>query len=225
MKTEKAPSKIASLRRIEAGLLLELGQKEAAISVAASLVEEHPDGNKERAFHADILVRSFLWRDAEEEFTEAHRLCLREGKVDKAFSLAAGPLFLLAEARGDYRRCIEIAPLDVLRTRASRLAGDKPVLDSVPHDSPWREIAILEKVLLGGNPRDLTGLLVDWTCGEAEWRWRILFEGASSAIKAGMSAKPWMGYMKQTGTRVLDPRYFIERRDLKRLLTDGFVND
>ncbi len=222
LKIEKMESKRKSLRRIEAGLLLELGQKEACLSVATSLVEENPDDNRERAFLADILARCSSWKAAEEEFAVAHSICLAAGKSDKAFSLAAGPLFLLAEARGDYRRCLEIAPVDVLRNRALRLANGKPESGSTPSESPWREIAILEKVHLGGNPYVLPGLLADWKCGESEWRWRILFEGAELAVNAAMSTKPWRKYMKQTVAKVLDPRYFIERRDLKRLLGGGF---
>ncbi len=225
LRTEKNPSKRVALKRLEAYLFLELGQKETAVAVATSLVEGNPEGSGERAFLADILARSFFWADAEEKFTEAHRICLSAGKREKAFSLAAGPLFLLAEARGDYRRCLEIAPMPVLRNRALRFIGEKPETSTVPSVSPWREIAILERSLSGGNPHVLAGLLVDWTCGEAEWRWRILFEGAVIAVEAGMSVKPWKRYMKQTGAKVLDPRYFIERRDLKQLLSRGFGNN
>ncbi|MCK5786668.1 MAG: hypothetical protein KAH54_08940 [Candidatus Sabulitectum sp.] len=228
LRTEKNSLKIASLKHLEANLLLELGQKDAAVAVATSLVERNPEESRERAFLGDMLARSFSWLDAEKEFVEAHRLCLANGKAEKAFSLAAGPLFLLAEARGDHTRCFEIAPMDVLRNRAIRLSGGKllkkPVPYVVPSVSPWREIAILEKVLNGGNPHVLVDLLAHWNCGEAEWRWRILFEGAASAIGAGLSTKPWKKYMKQTGAKVLDPRYFIERRDLKQLLNRGFVN-
>ncbi|MCK5035510.1 MAG: hypothetical protein KAS73_06435, partial [Candidatus Sabulitectum sp.] len=62
LKIEKIDSKRKSLRRIEAGLLLELGQKEASLSVATSLVEENPDDNRERAFLADILARCSSWK-------------------------------------------------------------------------------------------------------------------------------------------------------------------
>lgn len=224
LRIEKNTSKIASLKRIEAGLLLELGQGDAAVAVATSLVELNPEGSSEHAFLADVLARTFSWLAAEEEFIVAHGLCIRAGNHNKAFSLASGPLFLLAEARGDYQRCLEIAPMDILRNRALRQAGTEQELVSGEAVSPWREITVLEKVLSGGNPHSLPGLLADWNCGEAEWRWRVLFEGAGAAIEAGMSAKPWRKYMKLTRTRVLDPRYFIERRDLKRLLGRGFVN-
>ncbi len=224
LRTEKNPSRIATLKRREAGLLLELEQKEAAVDVAASLVKQNPEANSDRAFYADILARTFHWTAAEYEFSEAHRLCIASGKVEKAFSLAAGPLFLLAEARGDFERCSEIAPMETLRFRALRLAGEKTDVPSVPRESPWREIALLEKVILGGNPHVLPSLLANWTCGEAEWRWRILFEGAAAAMEADMPVKPWKKYLKQVGNSVLDPRYFIERRDLKRLLSRGLVH-
>lgn len=224
LRIEKNTSKIASLKRIEAGLLLELGQGDAAVAVATSLVELNPELSGEHAFLADVLARTFSWRAAEEEFNVAHSLCVQAGNHGKAFSLASGPLFLLAEARGDHGRCLEIAPMDILRNRALRLAGREQEPISGGAVSPWREIAVLEKVFCGGNPYSLPGLLADWNCGEAEWRWRILFEGAGAAIEAGMSAKPWKKYLKLTRKKVLDPRYFIERRDLKRLLGRGFVN-
>ncbi len=223
LKTEKTSSKRASLKRLEAGLLLELGQKDAAVAVATSLAKDNSENSSERAFLADILARAFFWSDAEREFTEAHRLCISSGNTTKAIALASGPLFLLAEAREDYGRCLEVAPIDVLRQRALRLMGNESQPGSVPPESPWREIAILEKVYSGGNPSVLADLLAHWTCGEAEWRWRILFEGASLAAVVGTSVKPWKKYLKQTGTKVLDPRYFIERRDLKRLLSTSFV--
>lgn len=224
LRTEENPSRIATLKRREAGILLELEQKEAAVAVAASLVKENPQGNRERAFYADILARTFQWASAEEEFSEAHRLCIASGKLEKANSLAAGPLFLLAEARGDFKRCSEVAPIEALRFRALRLAGETTDIPSVPLESPWREIALLEKVLRGGNPHVLPSLLANWTCGEAEWRWRILYEGATAAMEADMPVKPWKKYLKQAGNSVLDPRYFIERRDLKRLLSRGLVH-
>lgn len=218
LRTETDVSKIAFLKRREADLLLELGEKDQAVAVATSLAETNSEGSRERAFLADVLARAFYWRAAEEEFSRAHDLCIASGKLEKAVSLASGPLFLLAEARGDYSRCFEVAPIDILRNRALRLMGEKTKHKAMPDNSPWRELAILEKVLCGGNPHVLTGLLKEWRCGEAEWRWRILFDGAIASIDAGLSSKPWSKQLKQTGTRVLDPRYFIERRDLKRLL-------
>jgi len=221
---EKSAAKTASLKRLEAVLLLELGQKAAAVAVATSLADENSEGSSERAFLADILARAFMWQEAEREFVNAHRLCLNSGKKGKAFSLAAGPLFLLAEARKDYRRCAEVAPTEILGNRARRLAGDKAQPVSTPEESPWREVALLEKVHQGGNPAVLSELLARWSCGEAEWRWRILYEGAVLAMEAGAGVKPWKGYLKQTGTKVLDPRYFRERGHLKRLLSRGFVH-
>ena len=222
-RTEKSAAKTASLKRLEAVLLLELDQKDAAVAVATSLAEENSEGSSERAFLADILAQAFQWHEAEQEFANAHRLCVNSGNEKKAFSLAAGPLFLLAEAREDYRRCAEIAPMDVLRYRALRLAGDRSQPVTVPKESPWGEGALLEKVHLGANPGVLPELLASWNCGEAEWRWRILYEGAVLAIQKGTSVKPWKRYLKQTGTKVLDPRYFRERGALKRLLRRGFV--
>jgi len=224
LKAENDPSKIASLKRQEALLFLELGQRDMAIAVATSRVEACPDGSRERAFLADILARSSQWAAAEQEFVQAHGICLRTGKLEKAASLAAGPLFLLAEARGDFRRCLDIAPIAVLRNRALRLLGEVAERGSIPAESPWKEIALLEEVHRGEDAYRLPDLLDSWTAGEAEWRWRVLYEGAFACVGAGMISKPWRKHLKQTGTKVLDPRYFTERRNLKRLLAGGFVN-
>ncbi len=218
LRTEKDSLKIALLKRKEASLLLELGRRPEALLVATALSKSNPSNSSHRAFLADILCRMSKWRLAEEIFTEVYQLCLVNSKKDKAFSIAAGPLFLLAEAREDYERCLEIAPLPILKNRAERLMGNKVVDREAPESEPWNQIAKLEKVHLGGNPHILPTLLKDWKLGEAEWYWRILFEATNLAVINGMSLKPWRKQLKQLHTVVLDPRYFIERRDLKKVL-------
>lgn len=218
LKTEKNPVKIALLKRKEAYLLLQLGHRAEALLVSTALSESNPSNSSHKAFLADILCRTSQWRLAEDTFAEAHRLCLATDKIDKAFSIASGPLFLLAEARGDYKRCVEIAPLPVLLNRAERLMGEKVMNIDIPEIEPWNHVAKLEGVHLGNNPHILPTLLKDWNLGEVEWYWRILFEAANLAVSNEMSLKPWRKQLKQLHTIVLDPRYFIERRDLKKLL-------
>lgn len=225
LKAETKPSKIASLKRLEVNLLLDLGMPEEALVVATALAEAHNRDSSAAAFLGDILARTSKWSTAEEQFTLAYELCLSMNKAEKAFSLAAGPMYLLAEARKDYTRCMEIAPSDILRARALRLSGKKAETFIQPETSPWRELYLIEKAHAGSSPAALLGILDDWTAGEAEWRWRILFEGAVIACRTGVGLKQWRRYLKQTGGRVLDPRYFTERKQLKALLNRGFVKN
>lgn len=218
MKTETDMAGKASLKRLEANLLLELGLRDEAVAVATSLAGENSDGGSAYAFLADILAGMGRWRLAEENFVIAHRMCIESDRAQKAFSLAAGPLFLLAEARGDHERCMEIAPSELLRNRARRLSGETTVEDKQPDRSPWKELFLIEKVHSGGSYGILNGILHDWKAGEAEWRWRILFEGASLCREAGAGMRQWKLYLGQTGGKVLDPRYPKERKLLKRLL-------
>ncbi len=219
MKAETDQAKIASLKRREAGTLLELGQRDKALAVAASLTEGPSPSPGDFAFLADMFARSGKWRRAEESFILAHRFCLEAGKGEKAESLAAGPLFLLAEARGDHRRCIEVAPTGLLRSRALRLSGEGAhPPPAIPETSPWRELFLLEQVHSGGDPAVLSGILDSWKAGEAEWRWRILYEGAMLAHASGNSMKQWRLYFRITGRKVLDPRYLKERKLLKALI-------
>lgn len=225
MKAPENTSKIASLRRKEANLLLELGQRDEAIAVATSLTEADSGDGSELAFLADILAGASKWRLAEENFAAARLLCLKSGREEKAFALAAGPLFLLAEARKDYDSCLRIAPSDLLRNRALRLSEQIPVGVIPPEASPWRELYLLEQVHSGGDPSLLSGILDNWKSGEAEWRWRILYEGASLEQRSGLPGKQWSIYLRETGRKVLDPRYPSERKALKRMLQGGFVKN
>jgi tetratricopeptide (TPR) repeat protein len=218
LKAETDIAKKASLKRLEANLLFELGLRDEAVAVAASLADQDSAGGSAYAFLADILAGMGRWRLAEENFVIAHRMCVESNRSLKAFSLAAGPLFLLAEAREDYERCIDIAPSELLRNRARRLSGAERVDAPKPDCSPWKELFLVEQVHSGGNFSILNDILHDWKAGEAEWRWRILFEGAVLCSEAGSSMKQWKMYLGQTGGRVLDPRYPHERKLLKMLL-------
>jgi len=218
LKAEVDIAKKASLKRLEANLLMELGQRDEAVAVAASLADSNSLSPGDRAFLANILALACRWRLAEQNFSIAHRLCVESGRTSKAYSLAAGPLFLLAEAREDYTRCLEIAPSELLRNRARRLSGGKSLSIEEPSDPPWRELFLIEQVHSGADPVILNSILSDWKAGEAEWRWRILFEGAVISSRAGTGMKQWRMYLDQTGGKVLDPRYPGERKQLKQMV-------
>ena len=226
LKAETNPSKKASLKRLEANLLLDLALPEEAMIVASALAEAHPADAGAAAFLGDILARTGKWSASEEQFTRSYEICLTLNKKKKAFSLASGPMFLLAEARGDYERCIQVAPSQLLRNRALRLSGKRTADDTAPPESsPWRELHLIERVHNGSAPGILRGVLDDWTAGEAEWRWRILFEGGVISGEVGAGLKQWRRYLKLTVGRVLDPRYFQERKQLKAVLNTGFVKN
>lgn len=210
-------SKMPILRRREASLLMELGQGADAVAIAASLTGEDTDGSS-MAFLADLYGRLGRWRNAEEWFGKAFSACMDAGREEKARAIASGPLFLLAEARGDHARCLEVAPFDVLRARASRLGGTPWGDYPEPLVSPWREIHLLESVHRGADPSLLSGVLDRWSCGEAEWRWRVLFEGAVLFPQGMRPVREWKKYLSETGKVVLDPRYPRERKELKRIL-------
>jgi len=225
MKTIENSSKIPSMRRREAVLLLELGQRDQAVAVAASLAEADDDRGSGLAFLADILASCGRWAAAREKFTAAAEMCAEKGRKEKAFSLAAGPLFLLAEAVKDYETCLLVAPLPLLKSRALRLKGLEPEKTPQPGNSPWRELWALEEVHVSGKVSLLDGILDNWKSGEAEWRWRILFEGAFLEFKSGTVSKQWGVYLRETGKRVLDPRYPGERSALKKMLHGHFVKN
>ncbi len=218
-------SKMPSLRRREAGLLLELGQRDEAVAVATSLAETNARDGSALAFLADVLASAGRWASAEKTFTAAAGLCAETGREEKAEALYAGPVFLLAEARGDFETCLQVAPFPLLRNRALRLSGHESGESSQPDSSPWRELFILEKVHKQGNVSLLSGILDHWKAGEAEWRWRILFEGAFLEYSSGEVSRQWGDYLRETGKKVLDPRYPGERKALKRLLRGYFVKN
>ncbi len=214
-----------SLRRREAGLLLELGQRDEAVAVATSLTEADTRDGSALAFLADVLASTCRWAAAEEKFTAAARLCAETGREEKAVALYAGPVFLLAEARGDYETCMQVAPFPLLRNRALRLSGHEPGEITEPDSSPWRELFILEKVHNQGDVSLLNGILHSWKAGEAEWRWRILYEGAFLEYSSGEVSRQWGDYLRETGKKVLDPRYPGERKTMKKLVRGYFVKN
>lgn len=224
MKALEDHAKMPLLRRREAGLLLELGQRDEAVAVATSLAEMDENDGSSLAFLADMLASTCRWGAAEEKFTAAAKICAETGRKEKATALFAGPVFLLAEARGDYKTCWQVAPFPLLRNRALRLAGEKQRSIDEPAESPWRELFLLEKVHAGGDISLLSGILHHWKAGEAEWRWRILFEGAFLEYAAGKVSRQWTTYLRETGNRVLDPRYTRERKAMKKLIRGHFVN-
>lgn len=219
MHRETDPDVILKLRQREVKILLELGQMPQAISAARALP---PDGTG-LSILADVLCRGSRWEEAESVFEAARRVRMDEGAEARAQALARGPLFLLAEARKDWGRCTELADLPVLAARVARLSACEtaPGEPSCAGGFPWDTLAMLEACHGGADPSCLPVALQAWGRGEREWKWRVVFEGASLTVSAGLNPGPWRRLFRSMDGVVLDPRWPAERKALKTVLGAG----
>lgn len=216
---ETDPDVVLKLRQREVKILLELGQLPQAVSAARALP---PDGTG-LSILADVLCHGSRWKEAESVFEGARRARMDEGSEARARALARGPLFLLAEARKDWGRCVELADLPVLCARVARLSGagtgpDEPTCDE---GFPWDTLALLEACHGGGDPARLPEAVQAWGRGEREWKWRVVFEGATLTASAGLPLGPWRRLFRSIDGVVLDPRWPTERKALKTVLGAG----
>jgi hypothetical protein len=213
LREETDPGAILRLRQREVKILLELGQMPQALAAARLL----PGDGTGLSILGDVLCRRGHWKEAEATFEAARRARLAEGHGVRASALARGPLFLLAEARKDWSRCMELADIPVLEARTRRLSGEAPA----PSDSsgfPWETIALLERCHLGGDPRQLPEAALKWGKGEREWKWRLVFEGATIHSRRELPLNPWRRIVRAMSGVVLDPRWPGERKALKALM-------
>ena len=216
---ETDPDVTQKLRHREVKILLELGQLPQAISAARALP---PDGTG-LSILADVLCRGSRWKEAESVFEAARRVRIDEGSESRARALARGPLFLLAEARGDWERCAELADLPVLGARVARLSRGITGQDTTSSEEgfPWDTLALLEACHGGGDPARLPEAVQAWGRGEREWKWRVVFEGATLTASAGLNLAPWRRLFRAIDGVVLDPRWPSERKALKTVLGAG----
>ena len=220
LRQETDPDVTMKLRQREVKILLELGQMPQAVSAARALP---PDGTG-LSILADVLCRGSRWKEAESVFEEARRVRISEGSEARAGALARGPLFLLAEARKDWGRCAELADTQVLCARVARLSGGgaKPAAwPGTEAGFPWDTLAMLEACHGGADPSCLLPALQEWGRGEREWKWRVLFEGATLSAAAGLNPGPWRRLFRSMDGLVLDPRWPAERKALKTVLGTG----
>lgn len=216
---ETDPDAILKLRQREVKILLELGQMPQAISAARAL---RPDGTG-LSILADVLCRGSRWKEAESVFEAARRVRMDEGSEARAQALARGPLFLLAEARKDWGRCAELADIPVLCARVARLSGTEtePGEPARGEGFPWDTLAMLEACHGGADPSCLQMALQEWGRGEREWKWRVVFEGATISAASGLNLGPWRRLFRSMDGVVLDPRWPAERKALKAVLGAG----
>ena len=216
LKSETDPQTALRLGQREVRILLELGQTSQALAAARSLRRSGTG----LSVLGDVLCRTGRWKEAESVFEQARRARLEEGMEGRAAALARGPLFLLAEARGDWERCMELADIPVLRARAERLSGAPgdpcPAGDSEGY--PWTTIALLEACHLGRDPAVLPETLAGWGRGEKEWKWRVVAEGSELFVRSGLPLDAWIRPFRSISGPVLDPRWLAERKALKTFL-------
>jgi pentatricopeptide repeat protein len=216
LKSETDPEAALRLGQREVRILLELGQTSQALAAARSL----PGNGTGLSVLGDVLCRAGRWKEAESVFEQARRARLEEGMEARAAALARGPLFLLAEAREDWDRCLELADIPVLTARARRLSGafGDPPPAQVSQGFPWAMIALLEDCHLGRDPIGLPEALAGWGRGEREWKWRVVSEGSGLFVRRGLPMDAWRRPFRSVSGPVLDPRWQAERKVLKAVL-------
>jgi hypothetical protein len=219
IRSETDTAKLMKLRKEEAALLMELGNPGEAASAADRLVADYPDWPAGHAAAADIACRSGRWTDAERLFAIAAELNDSCGCTEASGRLRTGPLYRLAEARGDYGSCLaqctgtgELA--GILAARASRHLGLAIMLPKECLEPLAGRLLILEQAWAGAATDLMCREALEWGAPEPEWRWRFIVEGIEIHMAAGGEAGDWRQAVAETACPVLDPRFGRERNRL-----------
>lgn len=200
---------------------MELGNLQEAGRTAARFIDENPDLPAAMSTMADIACRTGDWQKAEEFFSRAALLHEDAGDQEGAVRLRTGPLYRLAEARDDLRRCMDLCAGggelgEVLLRRSRRMSGKHQ--DPVPPETGdllVQRLALLENAWSGGSPGGLPDIAEGWGGTEPEWRWRFIVEGIRMWKDRDLDVRPWRRPLKETACPVLDPRFNEEWRNLR----------
>lgn len=144
------------------------------------------------------------------------------GSTEASGRLRTGPLYRLAEARGDYGSCLALCAgtgelARILTARASRHLGLDFLLPTECLEPLARRLLILEQAWAGTDAGLLSGEALEWGAPEPEWRWRFIVEGLELHLAAGGEAGDWRQALAETACPVLDPRFGRERNRLALL--------
>ena len=209
------------LRRKLIRVLLELNDTTGAGEEAAVLVENWPEWPAARSIAGDVQCRIRNWVEAERMFREARDLYISLDDIKGAHRLETGPLYRLAEARGDEETCLSLSsgegPLKrVLAARAIRRSGkNHVVILDVEEDALASRLKTLEDVWRDlVPPEKLLETALEWGDGEPEWRWRLIVEGFRLWQERKLGTKAWKEPIRATACPVLDPRWGSEWREM-----------
>jgi tetratricopeptide (TPR) repeat protein len=221
LRSEKDPERRRRLYRRQIRLLVGLGNMEEARKACRELLDENPRWPGSYSIMADLECRIGDWSSAEELFESAAAMHEGSGDAAAAKRLRMGPLYRLAEARGDHARCLDLASgpetlSTVLRARALRRRSESlQDFDAEPVGWLEEKLVILENAWRGKQVEEMAGIAEEWQNTEPEWRWRFIVEGVDIWNRKGLDARPWRGPIKATVCPVLDPRFHVEWKNLR----------
>ena len=215
---EKDISELKKLRRKEIKILIQLGNLAAAREISGELISENPSWPPGYSIMADLLCRSGRWDEAEKQFEKAASEHETDGNPESAEKLRTGPIYRLAEARGDYKKCFSLCSgtgelKSVLRIRSERLMGGNSVnLPTLPDGRLAARLLNLEKAWRGIQKQELLRTALEWDSTEPEWRWRFIVESIN--VEKEPDLDKWRKPIRETVCPVLDPRFNKEWRML-----------
>ena len=214
------PSELRKLRRREIRVLLQLGNLSAAVDICREMILDNPSWPPGYSIMADLVCHSGKWDEGERLFERAAHEHEGAGNVKAAQRLRMGPVYRLAEARDDYKKCFSLCEGEgelngVLRTRSERQSGSKDTrLPAETQDWLAERLLMLESAWRRMKHPELLGTAVDWSSTEPEWRWRFIVESMEILKRDGLDLNGWKKPVRSTVCPVLDPRFHKEWRNV-----------
>ena len=219
MSSVSDPTGLRKLRRREIRILLQLGNISAARDICGTLVSDNPSWPPGYSIMADLACHSGEWEEGEKLFERAAREHEAAGNIEAAQRLRTGPLYRLAEARGDHKKCLSLCSgggdLSIVLT--ARSERQREITDSRLPDETEDQLAgrllALESAWRGTKQSELLQTAVEWSNNEPEWRWRFIVESMIVWKRDGLDLDGWKKPVRSTVCPVLDPRFHTEWRN------------
>ncbi len=214
------PSGLRKLRRREIRILLQLGNLSAAGDKCRELASDNPSWPPGHSIMADLACHSGRWEEGERLFERAAREHEAAGNAKAAARLRIGPVYRLAEARGDFEKCLSLCSGEgelksVLKIRLERQLGSNTArLPEEIQDWLAQRLLMLESAWRGIQQSGLLRIAVEWLNNEPEWRWRFIVEGMIVWKRDGLDPGGWKKSVRSTVCPVLDPRFHSEWRNM-----------
>lgn len=214
------PSEMRKLRRREIRILLQLGNLSLAGDICNKLVSDNPLWPPGYSLMADLACHSGKWEEGEQLFERAAAEHETEGNIEAALRLRTGPVYRLAEAKGDYEKCLSLCPghgelESILRIRAERQLGiNGSTLPAGVQNWLAQQLLLLESAWGGSQQQELLKTAAEWSNTEPEWRWRFIIESMDILERDGLDLNGWKKPVRSTVCPVLDPRFHKEWRNV-----------